>query len=481
MANKARRKRKKREVARSTELEADLSSLNYSVAGVGENGEKFIPNLMNEAKTLTSLQRLGYQACPAISDIIDNALDNNATVVDVTVNSGADDGAYGELSSVYFCDNGDGMGEERLINALAIGSISIKGADFGKYGLGMITGGISLGNTIRVFSRPRSGAGSGYVFRGVLDLLQVKENDAPEKLRSVGRATADEVKFFEKHLRKATGSPIGSGTLVTVSSLVNREYRAQMPLVNKLRKTLGYVYRKLINNDNISLYVNEQLIKAVDPVNDYPLRNKETKVIDCGEGKITLNMVEIQSHVDKKKSKAKDIGMETRGFHVLRNDRGICGPLQFGLLGKDHEHHHFRCELCFGTELDDILSVPLQKNKIILPADVKEDIQAAIASFIESVRAYTVGIRVKRLALRRQNEVLPISDSGSKPDSKVKVGFDAMLCSFASTSLPDKLKDGLEMVLENWGDLPEEVQTSVVKKSERCLKGVISIVESCLE
>jgi hypothetical protein len=102
---------------------------------------------------LESLRGLGYSASTAGADIIDNAVSagaKNIWVMNDLVASVGD-------SFVAFADNGAGMTEERLIEAMIAGSNDprrkLAEGELGRFGLGLKTASLSQGRRLTVWSK----------------------------------------------------------------------------------------------------------------------------------------------------------------------------------------------------------------------------------------------------------------------------------------------------------------------------------------
>src|SRR5689334_21021348 len=84
----------------------------------------------DEEKSGDIFSRLGYRIADAIADLIDNSVDAEASKVHIRFIR-ADDGIH----SVVIADNGIGMSDGELKEAMRFGSRSTKsGRQLGKYG-----------------------------------------------------------------------------------------------------------------------------------------------------------------------------------------------------------------------------------------------------------------------------------------------------------------------------------------------------------
>ena len=105
---------------------------------------------------LQSLRSYGYSVETAISDLIDNSITANAS--DISITYGID-----RFSSfVRIEDNGKGMNENELLNAMKIGSFNPLAArdenDLGRFGLGLKTASFSQCRRLTVKTRNKSGS-----------------------------------------------------------------------------------------------------------------------------------------------------------------------------------------------------------------------------------------------------------------------------------------------------------------------------------
>ncbi len=101
------------------------------IAKAGANGVELAPN---PARLVKILAAVGHTLPSAVADLVDNAISANATSIDITF--GRPDGGHGRWMSI--ADNGDGMDEARLAEAMRIGSASdYESNSLGKYGYGL--------------------------------------------------------------------------------------------------------------------------------------------------------------------------------------------------------------------------------------------------------------------------------------------------------------------------------------------------------
>lgn len=98
---------------------------------VGPNGVELPPDPSRLVKMLASV---GHTMPSAVADLVDNSISANATSIAITF--GRPDGGHGRWMSIV--DNGDGMDDVRLAEAMRIGSApNYESNSLGKYGYGL--------------------------------------------------------------------------------------------------------------------------------------------------------------------------------------------------------------------------------------------------------------------------------------------------------------------------------------------------------
>src|SRR5437773_1157459 len=115
----------------------------------------------NAAKLIESLRHVGYDNYSAVMDLIDNSLDAGATTVNVWWKQ-----EKGQ-PTIVIADNGCGMDDARLNQALRLGSLAEKNreTDLGRFGMGLTTATLSLCRRVMILTRTESGE----LLKGITD------------------------------------------------------------------------------------------------------------------------------------------------------------------------------------------------------------------------------------------------------------------------------------------------------------------------
>lgn len=108
----------------------------------------------NAAAMAEAMRAYGYSLSSAIADLVDNSITAEASKIDIRFEW------QGRDSHVVVADNGSGMSEVQLRDAMRLGStnpLTIRApADLGRFGLGLKTASFSQCRRLTVFTRQRS-------------------------------------------------------------------------------------------------------------------------------------------------------------------------------------------------------------------------------------------------------------------------------------------------------------------------------------
>lgn len=318
----------------------------------------------NAGKTIAALRELGYDSHTALCDILDNSIDAGAKSIWVTVKE------VGKALVIDVLDDGAGMDEPQLIEALRIGSDTGHNAnDLGKFGIGLKTAGMSLARCILVISRKDKGT----AFEANLDLdLITRENRWVLPVRPASAKTVMDT--IGEH-----------GTLVRLSNIDRISDKNIARFTANLRARVGQTYRHYIAK-GMKLYVNNRLAVARDPLMlEHPL----TRIVldtdlDLGD-KLNVHVKAVElPELTMAEDEAAGILPHASGFYVLRNGREIVEATTFGFYRHHHSYSHFRCEISFaGTpEMDKLLHVDIKKGSIHPERTVLDKLQAKLGRFI---------------------------------------------------------------------------------------------------
>jgi hypothetical protein len=332
-----------------------------------------------------ALARIGYRLEEALADVIDNSIDASASNILVRfVHVGS------AVSRIIIADDGSGMTESRLREAMKIGADTGHGStDLGKYGTGMKTASFSQCEQMTVISRA-SGKSNGRCWaRG--------EAESGWRCGIIDRKAAGQLLDTDW-----SGISLAKhGTLIfwdELERLQPRKASADQYLKGLLRQAnlhLGLVFHRFLERKTFRLRLeicrdgkktpDQEL--AVAPINPfrYPLSGDthypREFVIDLGErGKLRAT-----AHVWPKKSTAIEYKLgsgkvaERQGFYFYRNDRLIQAGGWNEVINQDDEPHLSlaRVEISLPPKMDDAFGLKVQKNAVEVPANFLDAVERA--------------------------------------------------------------------------------------------------------
>lgn len=317
----------------------------------------------NATRTLQALREMGYDSLSSIMDLVDNSLDAHASHVAVKV------AQTGRAITIDISDDGVGMNEEMLAQALRLGSdVDHSAGDLGKFGMGLVTASISMARAVWVVTRKKGEV----AYEATFDLDTIARED--RFVITLHPAPSNTV-------MKLLGE---QGTHVRLSQIDRIGDTNPARFAGTLRERLGQVYRHFIQN-GVRITVNNRPVNACDPL----MRDHElTEVVldttlDIGGGKhAKLVAVELPDLGTAGDAEA-NIYPHNSGFYVVRNNREIMEGQTFKFYRHHHSYSHFRAELSFTGDLDSEFHVDVKKSTIHpndkLLAKLKQKTQGAIA------------------------------------------------------------------------------------------------------
>lgn len=342
---------------------------------------------------LQSARSFGYSVETALADLIDNSI--TAGAKDIKITFGID--RYSSYIKIE--DNGKGMNEKELLNAMKMGSFNPldnrNNNDLGRFGLGLKTASFSQCKRLTVKTRNKSNN----EFIRCWDLDIVKEKKDWILLRSC----AD--KNSEKLLDKFTD--IGSGTIVLWEKLdrlvESEELKSDKEHFYRkfanVRKHLGLVFHRFIEEKKIRIFVfNEEL----QPINPFNISN-EYPSAELAEEQLSIKQqnIYIQPFILPHESKLSNFErnnleitkgwIEHQGIYLYRNKRLIADGTWLDLGFKKKENQRLcRIRIDIPNTLDPEWQIDVKKASAKIPDVIRKRIKTICLNSIEkAVKVYT--------------------------------------------------------------------------------------------
>lgn len=319
--------------------------------------------------------RLGYAFEDAIADVVDNALDAEATKIHIRfVTSG------GNVHSVIIANNGKGMNDEQLKEAMRFGSRSEKTAlDLGKYGIGLKSASLSQADTVIVLSNK-----DGKHFGRRWTIENVKNNWTSELLDELELKIYFDSSYGEFNLEK-------SGTLVIWQRLAHLQALPESlegiltKTIQITRNELGIRFHRFLESGKLAISLDKHEIEEkptnvplyVLALNPFPKENITGVFGYPIKFRVNLNGINInvECHIWPSKSNTPGYKLgggkvsSRQGFYFYRNERIIQAGGWNGLIADDSEPHLSlaRVKIDLPSQLDSLFKLDVTKSHIYPP------------------------------------------------------------------------------------------------------------------
>lgn len=362
-------------------------------------------NTPNASKLMESLRYSGYDNNIAILDLIDNSLDANASNVNIEINLD-----HKKESYIIIEDDGTGMDEEILKQALRLGSITHRNieSDLGRFGMGMVTASISIAKRIEVFTKFQGHP----MLTSIMDLDEMAKNNNFNVYRE--KSTPEEIKFAQLH---GLG---GSGTVLVLRKCDKLTKPGLTEFVDSLKKDIGETYRYFLRSGK-KIIVNKEVVEIVDPMwTDGALTEEYKKKSEIYseerydikiDGSDRKESYEVKIYVlpkfDQVIMRKLKIGIKNQGFYILRNYRQISKSDDLGgIWNKDPHLNNIRAEIIFSGNLDAAMGINYTKHNIKPTQAVIDKLQNDIMPQIQ-----TLANRNKKDSRRESTKDLNFSEA----------------------------------------------------------------------
>lgn len=361
------------------------------------------------ARLVESLRDTGYSREAAFADIIDNSIAANANKISIELRY-----MFGELR-VIITDNGDGMSEDELRNAMRYGSEKRPNPkSLGKFGMGLKTASTAFCRRLVVLTQ-KEGIQSGRAW----DIDRIIKTDRWE----LETPHVDEYYDYFEELSEFTddgGTMIiweNTDRLITQGS--ERQIREQIKSLGKeLKAELSAVFFKYLESGKISISMKigdapTEELKGWDPlcadlvtVDGVRSRILNAKTIPVKFGDKTASfsvrgsIIPSQNELNSEEQAFVRYGLDNQGFYVYREGRLIWHDgWPHRMYKKESKITRLRVELHFDHELDDVFSIDFRKSRVIIPAEIREELKRLVAPWRQELlkgQEHLVSINTKR-------------------------------------------------------------------------------------
>ena len=360
---------------------------------------KDLENIPKADMLMGSMRSMGYTFESAIADVIDNSISANCSVVKVLFPTNPL-----QKSCVGILDNGEGMDDKALFEAMRYGSAANEDArsenDLGRFGLGMKSASLSQCKVLTVVSLTDTHL-SAYTW----DYNYIRD----KKKWVVKKHNQDEIESFP-YIDQLLEFSKGTLVLWKDFDVLSKSSDGQVyETLNNLKNVVGdYIaliyhrYLSLPTKNKLTMFVNNQKIKAQDPFlesNPKTTTKKErTIAINDTFGierqiKIKPFILPFATDLSEKDKKLID-GIENlrskQGFYIYRNNRLIIWGTWFGMKPRAELTKNARIRVDIPNTLDDIWSIDIKKQSATIPKRIQNQLKNTVTDALEiSVRKQT--------------------------------------------------------------------------------------------
>lgn len=313
------------------------------------------------ASVIHSLRAIGYVAETAIADLVDNCLDAKASQIDIDMEWDED------RSYIRIQDNGGGMDENTLLQAMRLGSkdpLAKRGPkDLGRFGMGLKTASFSLGTRLTVLTRREE-----QEFVRCWDLDVIKETNQWTLCRQP---------FSDS--RERLGAISGSsGTIVLIEKLdrlVTRPYTVEkrnkfLRQVDNVEKHLQLVFHRLLEGPNrVQITLNGNQVLPWDPFySKLPLTHEIAREDHLVGGQIfSIEGFVLPHHSKFTKDQYEEAGgprgwFDQQGFYIYRNKRLLVAGGWLGTFPKEESTKLARVKVDIDQDSDFSWQIDVKKS-----------------------------------------------------------------------------------------------------------------------
>lgn len=383
----------------------------------------------DENKSGDIFSRLGYQISDAIADLIDNSVDAGARKVHVRFVRLPEG-----IHSVIIADNGKGMNNGELREAMRFGSRSSKSEkQLGKYGIGLKSASLSQAETVTVLTRQ----GNSTIGRR-WTLENVKTNWTSEVLDESDVRKAFITKFGEFQISRS-GTIVIWERLEHLTALPNNLDKILEKTTGALKTELGIRFHRFIEADRLTISIDQQF--GLETPTEVPVYVSPLNPFSYGKSghsdyplslKIELNgsLVDVECHIWPSKSNTPGYRLGggkvalRQGFYFYRNDRIIQAGGWNEIRTDDGEPHLSlaRVMVNLPATLDSMFKLDVTKSRLTPSPNFIQSIQSANTKGItfEKYIAHADGVyRKQKTQERARFPLIPGSGISSKAQTAI--------------------------------------------------------------
>jgi hypothetical protein len=335
---------------------------------------------------IETFRAIGYSIEAAVADIIDNSISAGAKNVWLNFEW------LGETTWFAIRDDGNGMNNEELIQALKPGSKNPlenrNVSDLGRFGLGLKTASFSQCRMLTVVSRKKHFAPVFWTW----DLDYVKNERKWNLLKFLPNE-----KFLDLQRKTDSGTIVVWHKLDRLVGDLQRDDQKALDkfllIMESVKRHLAMVFHKYLENGRIKIHFQDRIVNGWNPFMTDELATQRFPEEPLQNGKVRM-----KGYVLPHKSKLSEERFRTgegskgwngqQGFYVYRNDRLLLDGDWLGMFKKEEHYKLARIEINLPNNLDADWQIDIKKSIARPPLFIREQLKA----YANIVRAQAVEV-----------------------------------------------------------------------------------------
>lgn len=349
--------------------------------------------LLPKAATLMgSLRSMGYSFESAIADVIDNSISAHASKVRVMFPTSP----LADLA-VGIMDNGEGMSNEELLEAMRYGSMASEEQraddDLGRFGMGLKSASLSQCRRLTVISF------DGIEYHGYRwDYSYILEKQ-DWIIQELSKEEIELVPFAEAFLLQKAGTLVVWDDFDVLSkSSGGQVYETLTELRNRVEQSLALIFHRYLSatdGTKLEIQINNLSVSPLDPfLERHPkTTSKKERTIAIPDSEGVERLIYIKPYVlpfatDLKEKDKKLIGgienlRAKQGFYIYRNKRLIIWGTWFGMNKRAELTKNARIRVDIPNSLDDIWAIDIKKQNASIPKKILNQMKKTVMDALE--------------------------------------------------------------------------------------------------
>lgn len=364
--------------------------------------------LLPKAATLMgSLRSMGYSFESAIADVIDNSISAHASKVQVLFPTSP----LADLA-VGIMDNGEGMSNEELLEAMRYGSMASEEQraddDLGRFGMGLKSASLSQCRRLTVISF------DGIEYHGYRWDYSFIIEKQDWIIQELSKEEIELVPFADAFILQKAGTLVVWDDFDVLSkSSGGQIYETLIELRNTVEQSLALIFHRYLSatdDTKLEIQINNLSVSPLDPfLERHPkTTSKKERTIAIPDSEGVERLIHIKPYVlpfatDLKEKDKKLIGgienlRAKQGFYIYRNKRLIIWGTWFGMNKRAELTKNARIRVDIPNSLDDIWAIDIKKQNASIPKKILNQMKKTVMDALEiSVNQQTYRGRTNKI------------------------------------------------------------------------------------